>query len=333
MARSRTPRTLSLDELAELMQSDQALPPAAIYTLARMSKPQLAQWKQRWDALDADRRAALMEQLRDIADEEIENDFSPIFLHGLSDADSRVRLAATEGLAGEVDAQFVDPLIARLEQDSQEVVRAAAAEALSALMSQGELELLPKAARDKVYRALRSALQREPQTSSVYRRALEAIAYVSNEEVDWLIRSAYHADDDLLRLSAVVAMGRSANTAYQPFVRAELHSVSPLVRSAAAIACGELEDEEATADLIKLLDDPSDTVRFATLQGLALIGTQAARDALEHAAQSDDEVFADAALEAIEVWEFWHGQMDFPLAMFDEEDLKPNRIVRPPNED
>ncbi|MCS6773099.1 MAG: HEAT repeat domain-containing protein [Anaerolineae bacterium] len=333
MPKSRIPRTLSLNEIATLMQGQEALPPAAIFTIATMSEVQLSQWKRSWDALSADRRAALMEQFRDTAEEEIEKDFTPIFLHGLHDADPRVRLAATEGLVGEVDAQFVEPLIARLEQDTSEAVRAAAAQALAPLMSQGEIELLPKAKRDKVYRALRAALQREAQTSPVYRRALEAIAYVNTEEVDWLIRSAYHADDDLLRLSAVVAMGRSANSAYQPFVRAELHSISPLVRGAAAIACGELEDEEATPDLIKLLDDPSETVRFAALEGLALVGTQAARDALERAAQSEDEAFADAAKEAIEVWEFWHGQMDFPLALFDEADLKPNRIVRPPDED
>jgi len=41
------------------------------------------------------------------------------------------------------------------------------------------------------------------------------------------------------------------------------------------------------------------------------------------AAASDDETTSEYALKALEEFDFWHGEIDFPLVIFDEEDLRP----------
>jgi HEAT repeat protein len=163
----------------------------------------------------------------------------------------------------------------------------------------------------------------------VHRRALESLAYVTNEEVDLQIRDAFNSQNDLLRLSAIVAMGRSNNRAYLDLVRAELHSVSPAVRREAVRACGELEDEEAVGDLAELLEDPDQGVQLAVLDALAAIGGKEARQLLEAAVGSDDTALAEHAELALEEFEFWHGEIDFSLALFDEDELKPARLPKP----
>ncbi|MCS7056765.1 MAG: HEAT repeat domain-containing protein [Thermoflexales bacterium] len=302
--------------------------PESLMAFSDLSGEQLTVWQTVWASLPADRRASLIEQLRELAEEDIEVDFRPLFRFGLSDADERVRLASVEGLFEDDHPSLIAPLIALLHNDPSPTVRAAAAESLGRFVYSGEMDRLSDARRNQVYAALMRALLTSPENSIVRRRALESLAYVSNEEVDLQIREAYYSDDDLLRLSAIVAMGRSNNRAYCEIVRSELHSVSPAVRRRAAEASGELEDEEAVADLAQLLDDPDDEVRFAALDALALIGGSEAKKLLQDAANSDDEALAEYAEQALEQFEFWHGEMDFPMALFDEEDLKPKPIRR-----
>lgn len=321
-------KSFTFAQAIEALQTTAHPSAAALRAFTDLDAEQLDVWKQVWQALPDERRAQLMEQLREVAEEDIEADFRSLFRIGLSDPDERVRLASVEGLFEDEHPSLITPLIAMLREDPSPTVRAAAAESLGRFVYAGELDRLSDARRSQVYAALMRALLTSPTGSLLHRRALESLAYVSNEEVDLQIRDAYYSDNDLLRLSAVIAMGRSNNRDYCAIVRSELHSVSPAVRREAAIASGELEDEEAVPDLAKLLEDPVESVRFAALDALALIGGEQAKQVLTAAADSDDVVLAEYAEQALEEFEFWHGEMDFPLALFDEEDQKPKTIKR-----
>jgi len=312
-----------LEEVLAAFVSEDAPSQAHLKALSDLSGARLARWQEVWATLLPNRRAALMERMRELAEESVDADFRPLFRIGLDDPDARVRLAAIEGLNEEEHPELISPLVNLAHDDPDELVRAAAVELLGQYMYAGEVGRLSHQRRDQVYVALMRALLTSPQTSIVHRRALESLACVTNEEVDLQIRQAYYAEDELLRLSAIVAMGRSNNRAYSALVRGELHSVSPLVRRRAAEAAGQLEDEEAVSLLADLLDDPSNEVRFAAMDALALIGGDDAEAALMAAAASDDEVTAEYAQKALEEFDFWHGETDFPLVSFDEEDLKP----------
>lgn len=301
----------------------------ALRAFSDLDGERLAQWRVAWSKLGAERRADLAERLRELAEDDIEVDFRPLFRLALADPEERVRLTAIEGLFEDDHPALIPQLVALLQADPSPTVRAAAAESLGRFMYSAEMDRLPPARRDQVYAALMRALLTSPAESLEHRRALESLSYVSNEEVDLQIRDAYNSPIDLLRLSAIVAMGRSNNRAYVELVRAELRSVSPAVRREAARASGELEDEDAVADLAELLDDPDQAARFAALDALAAIGGKEARALLEAAAEADDAALAEHAEAALEEFEFWHGDLDFSMALFDEEEPKPKKLPRP----
>lgn len=326
MTKKTSNKVVTFERAIESLSTEAEPSQESLLALSDLAGEQLARWQNVWGTLPADRRAGLIEQLRELAEEDIEADFRPIFRFGLSDPDQRVRLASVEGLFEDDHPSLIPLLIALLHDDPSQTVRAAAAESLGRFVYFGEMNRLSETRRNQVYAALMRALLTSPEDSLVRRRALESLAYVSNEEVDLRIREAYYSENDLLRLSAIVAMGRSGNRAYCEIVRSELHSVSPAVRRRAAEAIGELEDEDAVNDLAQLLDDPDDEVRFAALDALALIGGSEAEKLLRAAADSDDDVLAEYAEQALEEFEFWHGDIDFPLALFEEEDLKPKPI-------
>lgn len=324
----KTSKTIAFaDALASLSAAGH--PSAAtLRAFSDLDGDKLAQWRTVWMALNADRRVALIEQLREQAEEDLESDFRPLFRATLSDPDERVRLTSIEGLYEDEHASLITPLIAILRDDPSPTVQAAAAESLGRFVYSGELDRITESRRDQVYAALMRALLLSPQESLLHRRALEALAYVSNEEMDLQIRDAYHSPNDLLRLSAIVAMGHSQNRAYTELIRDELHSVSPAVRREAARASGELEDEDAVNDLGPLLDDPDEGVRFAALDALAMIGGRDARKMIEAAAASEDEATAEHAEAALDEFDFWHGDIDFNMALFDEDEQKPNKVLK-----
>jgi HEAT repeat protein len=317
------------EAIATMSAVDKPLEVNAMRAFTDLSGEKLEIWTNAWQRLAGERRTAVMEQLRDFAEEDFEQNFNALYRAGLFDVEERVRLAAIEGLFEDEHPSLITPLIAVLKDDPSESVRAAAAQSLGRFVLLGETDGVPQTRRDQVYAVLMRALLIEPAGSLVHRRALESLAYVTNEEMDLQIRDAFNSEDDLMRLSAIVAMGHSSNRAYKEMVRSELHSLSPAVRREAARASGSLEDEEAVNDLAHLLDDPEASVRLVALDALAEIGGKDAKRLLEAATNSEDEEFAAHAEEALEELDFWHGEIDFSLALFDEEEQKPTHIFKP----
>lgn len=317
------------DALAAMSAADNTVAENALRAFFDLSDEKLEAWKFAWQQLPGERRIDLMEQMRDFAEEDFEQDFNALYRAGLFDPEERVRLAAIEGLFEDEHPSLMTPLIALLKDDASETVRAAAAQSLGRFVLLGEQDGMTAPRREQVYTALMRALLIEPANSAVHRRALESLAYVTNAEMDLRIRDAFNAQDDLLRLSALVAMGHSSNRAYIELVRSELHSLSPAVRREAARASGNLEDEEAVPDIAQLLEDPDQSVRFVALDALAEIGGKDARRWLEAATNSEDEEFAAHAEEALEELDFWHGEIDFSLALFDEDEQKPTHVFTP----
>lgn len=326
----KSTKEISFDDALAALGASKTLSDAVLRAFSDLEGERLAAWQGAWRNLGADRRLAIIEQLRELAEGDIEADFRNLFRFGLADPNERVRLASVESLYEDDHAGLITPLTVLLRDDPAETVRAAAAEALGRFVYAGEIDRLSEERRTHAYAALMRALLTTPEASLVHRRALEALAYVSNEEMDLQIRDAYNSQNDLLRLSAIVAMGRSNNRVYRDIVRDELHSVSPAVRREAANASGELEDDDAVPELAQLLDDPDESVRFAALDALALIGGNDAKRLLQAAAESDDAELVEYAEQALEEFEFWHGELDFSMALFDEDDQKPT--LSPPDE-
>ncbi len=297
-------KKFSFAETLSAMSGAEPLSNAALKTLNELDEPKLAKFAAAWDGIAPDRRAYVAEKLATQLEDEFELNYDPIFMRIMTDPDPRVRLAALEGLQFNSDDRLLDPLCEILRRDPSEEVRAEAADSLSVFILAGVLGKLGERRYDKAYAALMGALLTEAETSPVYGNALISVASVTNEEVDYRIRSAYKSEDENLRVSAMTAMGVSANEAYEDFVRKELSSPNEDMRSEAATAAGSLEMVDVVPVLGKLIDDPLPFVAISAIDALAMIGNAQARTFLEQAAESDDDEIADAAADALEEMDF-----------------------------
>jgi HEAT repeat protein len=182
----------------------------------------------------------------------------------------------------------------------------------------GELDELDSALAMRAEEALLAVLNNEQDPLEVRRRALESIAYSGEAGVRQLIEDGYYDSDPTMRVSAVFAMGRSADVRWRGLVRAELQSPYAEMRAEAAIASGELGSKSAAEDVSALLQDVDERVRLAAIVALGRIGGPVAQDALEVMLLSENPLEAEAADAALEEMQFFD-QMD-AVSLFDEAD-------------
>ena len=112
-----------------------------------------------------------------------------------------------------------------------------------------------------------------------------------------------------MRVSAIFAMGRSADSCWARHVCQELFSPNPELHYEAARACGELQLAEAVSELEELADDADPEVQEAALWALGQIGGGKAREILERYCHAQDEATRTAAEAALDELEFLHGEL------------------------
>ena len=174
----------------------------------------------------------------------------------------------------------------------------------------GELQKIRRAPFERAVIALCECYQDPGEKLEVQRRAIAALGYTGEYEVPDLIASAYAHTDEHMRASALLAMGRSADTRWSEIVRRELENPSPILRLEATRACGELQLREATAEIISLTEDANTHIRAAALWSLGQIGGSRARRVLERFITDENEALRVAADAALAELEFFHGDLD-----------------------
>jgi HEAT repeat protein len=204
-----------------------------------------------------------------------------------------------EGLWEDEEVTLVAPLVRALRHDEGMSARAAAATSLGRFALLAELEELDERHAKLVRGALLESVHNDDEHLEVRRRAVESIAYLGEDCVREIIAAAYEEPDESMRISAVFAMGRSADAVWSDIVQEELSSSVPAMRYEAARACGELEVKEAVTALIQLVSDPDREVQFAAMAALGQIGGQRARQVLERCARSADDVVQLVAEDAL----------------------------------
>ncbi|HXF64323.1 MAG TPA: HEAT repeat domain-containing protein [Caldilineaceae bacterium] len=298
--------TISLDQLLHRLTHEQGLPPLhELYALSDLSRTDAETLRQHWEEIPVIQRREVINQLVNLAEENLDLHLGPMLRVALGDADADVRQAAVRGLWEDQDADLIGPLVQLLYNDPATMVRAAAATALGSYVLAGELEELDTALAMRAEEALLAVHTDASAPLEVRRRALEAIAFSGEAGVRQLIEDAYYSPDEPMRVSALFAMGRSADIRWRGLVRAELRNPSPAMRAEAAIACGELEARAALDDLLDLLNDHDENVRLASIFALGRIGGQDASDALEMIMAGDNAVEAEAAEHALEEMQFY----------------------------
>ncbi|MFB0536706.1 MAG: HEAT repeat domain-containing protein [Anaerolineae bacterium] len=305
--------------LKRIRDSQTSLSISSLYGLSDLTRAEAQLFQEVWSLTNARRRRWIIQSLVDIAEASFEVDFNPIFRLCLKDEDEVVRSRAIEGLWEDEDLTLAGLLVHFLRDDPSESVRVAAATSLGRFVLLGELEKIEAAPAMMVEDALLGAIYDPHEALDVRRRAVESIAYSGQDQVRDIIEMAYCDDEEKMRISAVFAMGRSADPIWREMVIAELDNPNPEMRYEAARACGELEASAALSALIGLLEaDPDPEVQEMAIWALGHIGGKEARRVLEACCESKDEALRQAAEEALNELDFLGGHLD--LLLFESDD-------------
>ncbi|MBL7184035.1 MAG: HEAT repeat domain-containing protein [Anaerolineae bacterium] len=306
-----------LSNFEELLQqigdSENRLSISSLYGLSGMDKAETLLFQKTWPLIAVERRCQIINLLVEIAEASFEVNFDRVFRFCLGDEDEKVRAAAIEGLWEDHDTALLNPLITMLRDDPSISVRAGAATSLGRYVLLGELVKIKARHFALVREALLETIRSPFEDLEVRRRAIEAIAYSSEEGVREIIETAYYDEDERMRASAVFAMGRSADPYWSDLVVNELESSRPEMRYEAARACGELELSATIPLLADLINDPDREVLEAAIWALGQIGGNEARRILYDCYREDDEFLCEAVGEALEQLDFMRGVLDISL--------------------
>jgi HEAT repeat protein len=324
-----------LQELFDaLFAETEASPPvsiASLYRLSDMPEEYLAQFGRRWPTLSDERRPVIARHLADITEENYQVDFSPLCRIFLQDPLPAVRQAGLDALWDSSDTSLIQPIIHAMQQDTQLEVRSAAAATLGHYLLMVEWKQLPGRIKPPIEAALLDQLNQKELPMGVWRVALESFAASGHGRVPKFIERAYEDPDRDVQISAVFAMGRTADKRWLSTLLDELTSPNPAMRTQAAIAIGFLGSSDPVESLISMASEDDDLeVRLAAVTALGQIGGQTATQALNQLLEDPErEELHETITEALEEMMWLGGEIDWTLLDLvededDEEDWLPD---------
>lgn len=290
------------EQLARLGDLSRPLAHAELKGLSNLGPEMLKVFWQHWREFPGERRVAIVQDLDELAEDNVDLDFRPVFRACLSDPDPAVRAAAVAGLWEDESMPTMERLIG-LITDEAGPVRAAAVMALAPFAYRAELGELGDDAANRLQQALLNAAIDPDQPLEVRRRAVESLGYFAgSREAQAEIGRAYAHPEVLMRESAVLAMGRSMRPTWFPYIERELKSPAPGLRYEAARAVGELGEEGRglLPALLPLVDDEDTEISLAAIWALGQVGGPSAKRLLQRLARSKDDTRSQAANEALE---------------------------------
>ncbi|MEN8615406.1 HEAT repeat domain-containing protein [Dehalogenimonas sp. THU2] len=286
--------------LIKLADTDEKLSNAEIAALSLASPEKAALFSRYWPETPPERKALALGRMQELAEDDATLDFSALYRRMLGDPLPVVRAAAIEGLWETDDPSLIRKVLPLMESDPDAGVRAAAAEVLGKFVMLAEYGKLSSETGDLLAEKLLSAFNDPGEEIEVRRRALEAVSYLSRPEVRQAITAAYDSGDPVFRGSALFAAGRNLDPGWLDILLDELSSDLPDHRYAAAVACGEYEDELAVPQLVRLTVDNDVDVKMAAIVALGRIGGPDAKSCLEELVESDDEAVREMAVQSLE---------------------------------
>lgn len=314
--RGRQPIAQVLEDLA----TSKKPPLDALRALSDLGGKPLEEFQAGWPNLPTNKRLATMEALGELAEDTIELNISAASRVALHDPDAQVRAAAIHNLWEDQGDDLIEPFLEFLTTDASEVVRTAAATALGIYVYLGEMEELPEDQTRAIEAALLKAYNGHD-ALDVRRRALESLGFSPRPEAAAAIDLAYENGDDLLRASALFAMGRSLDPdRWGEAIIAELTHTNPQVRFEAVRSAGELQLEEAAVTLGQLLHDPDASVQEMTVWALGEIGGDDARRFLQDRLETADDELTELIEDALANADMVDGILDLSMLDLDDDD-------------
>ena len=320
-----------VETLEHLKNESEPVKLAYLYNLSGLSPEKMHQFEDTWATLTPARRRKILEHLTGITEDSFEVNFDPIFIMALGDTDADVQMWAVKGLWESEAPGLTQPFLYLLKKGKTPALRAAVASALGQFVYLGEMEEIDAEIQETVEQALLDTIRQGSEDIEVVRRAIEAISFSGRDGIDRIIETAYYHENELMRVSAVFAMGRHGDARkWENIVINELDNLSPAIRFEAARACGELALESAVDKLIHLIQTEADTeVQLNAIWSLGQIGGKKAENALTSLVESSTGIVQSTAQDALdEIMMFntaammfdFAGELDDPdAAMWDDE--------------
>jgi HEAT repeat protein len=286
--------------IADLADSEKRPSATVLARLSDLDPEYESQLAEAWQELEASRRIAIIADLTDLAQDNVDLDFNAVFKLALSDDDGLVRAAALRGLSEYEGRDLIAGLATMLREDPEAAVRRESAICLGRYAVEAELGNLRDSDREAIREVLIESAEDIEEDERVRARAIEALGAMSGEDTENLIESIYQEDSLWLKVGAVDAMGRSCSEAWLPIVLREMENSAPEMRHAAAFAAGEIGDEQAIEPLRRAaVQDPDREVQLAAIHSLGEIGGSKARVALQSVLYQGDDALRDAVEEAM----------------------------------
>ncbi|HXF85280.1 MAG TPA: HEAT repeat domain-containing protein [Anaerolineales bacterium] len=276
-----------------------------------------------WPRVNLNRKLSLLEGLESLLEADTLVSFDDFARALLNDPDAPVRVHALRLLGECEDVKLIPTYIHLLKHDTDVNVRAEAARALNLFVDLGELEEIPEKAHRQVEDALLEAVDGEDD-ANVRRYALESLGFSSRPEVVELIESAFERKDPAWKVSALIAMGRSADDRWDDYVVSALLDENDDIRKAAVQSAGELSLKSARKILLQMLEEEeNDEILSAAIWSLSQIGGEDVRTYLESMLdQTDDEDQMEFLEDALDNLAFTEDLARFDLMAFDPESVE-----------
>ncbi len=296
----------SIEIIHELLHGDDLDIPE-LGVLSDMEPDLLTYFKEEWVAAANDRRHAIGHHLKDMTEYDYSVDFEPIFSFMLDDTYAEVRIAALTGLWDSENISLIPSVLQMAYEDEDTAVRVAAIRALTHYVIFAQWEITPEDSADVIVSSLIELHDRGETDVSLQSAILEAISASPNTLMPEMIENAYSSEHRQLRMSAIFAMGNTADERWLPILREEMESRLSNFRAEAARAVGGIGKEEAAPALINLLIDEDEDVVAMAIQALGEIGGKTANQALYQLNDDPDyEQYEEIIDEALETAQMLH---------------------------
>jgi HEAT repeat protein len=304
-----------MDVLEHVLNVEHELSIPFLFRLSDMLPDEFELFCERWPQTVDLRRNSVARHLADITEENFEVDFSPVFALLLSDRSAEVRKAALDGLWDTTNVSVVRPIISLMETDGDHGVRQAAAASLAHFVLMGEWGQISRSVKDVVVAALLAQHLDRENLPAVRRTALESLGASDHPNVPALIAAAYNRADRDEQLSALFAMGSSADKRWLEIVLDEMESPYAEMRAYAARAAGEIGSGQALSPLSELLYDEDIDVRTASVVALGKLGGEMAKRLLTEVLEEEEDD------DLVELIESALDEMDWSGSLLDVDDL------------
>lgn len=279
--------------IEDLLDPRKPFPPVHLRRFSDIPGSDLRALTRIWPQVAVERRRSILTDLEDLEDDDTLVDFHDFAVYAMQDDDPQVRQRAIRLLWNDPDTGLIRTLSKVMNEDEDHLVRAAAATGLGNFVFLGEIEEISKEKLHDVEEILLASMAGKDH-AEVRRKALESLGFSSRPEVVELIQEAYKQGSLGWLVSALFAMGRSADQRWNKQVIESIDHPSAEVRMEAVRAAGELEIKSTLNDLLTAAyKDEDEGVRYAAIWSLSQLGGTRAGAMLQSLldnARDDEEV-------------------------------------------